>query len=128
MTDDDIAAILLRSRANNQRDELTGVLLYHQGRFIQVLEGPDDTVRQRFATITGDSRHRNVQSMSEKAIARRQFPEWTMGFRPMSTSTAQQLNGFNDFFGRSGKDRLEQADNGAQQFLEWLAEYWFPKT
>lgn len=126
MSDDDIAQILTASRANNVRDGLTGALLYHRGRFIQVLEGPDDAVLRRLAIIDGDERHAGVQKLSEKQIGARQFPEWTMGFQTLSDSATKQLDGFNDFFGaRTGRARIEHAENEAQQFLEWLREYWF---
>ena len=127
MTDDDVAAILLESRANNARNELTGALLFRNGRFIQILEGPDDAVNSRFAIIAADPRHRSVQKMSEKRIVERQFPEWTMGFRPLTDASLKQLDGFDDFFdARRGAARLLHAENEAQQLLEWLAEYWFP--
>jgi hypothetical protein len=125
MSDGDIAAILEQSRRNNRRDDLTGALLYHRGRFIQVLEGPDDTVRERLAVISEDPRHRSVQIVTEKQIGARQFPEWTMGFRPPAGSDVSALDGFDDFFvARTGRARLEHAENEAQQFLEWLREYW----
>jgi hypothetical protein len=126
VSDEDIAVLLTRSRANNERHGITGALLYHRGRFIQIIEGPDDIVRARFDAIAADPRHRNVQKMREQVIASRQFPEWTMGFRPLSDESVQQLEGFEDFFARSGKSRLEHAENEAQQFLEWLGEYWLP--
>ncbi|WP_213815358.1 BLUF domain-containing protein [Glaciihabitans sp. dw_435] len=127
MSDEDVAAILTQARANNSSRGLTGSLLYRRGRFIQILEGPDDEVRARFAVIAADPRHRNVQTVSEKFIAERQFPEWTMGFRPLGDSSVKQLDGFEDYFdARTGSARLRYADNEAQQFLEWLGEYWFP--
>ncbi len=126
MTDDDVAEILVEARDNNRRLGLTGALLYRKGRFIQILEGPDEAIRERFAIIEADPRHRNVYKISDETIATRQFPDWTMGFRPLSDTTVKSLPGFNDYFdGRTGKARLEHADNNAQQFLEWLAEYWF---
>ena len=126
MTDDEVAAILTRSRANNAYRELTGALLYHRGRFIQVLEGPDVAVNARFAVIAADPRHDGIQKILEKQIGARQFPEWTMGFRPLTDDSVKQLDGFDDFFGaRTGRARLEHAENEAQQFLEWLREYWF---
>jgi len=124
VSDEDIAEILVRSRANNERAGITGALLYHHGRFIQIIEGPDDAVHARFAIIAADPRHRNIQTMRERVVAARQFPRWTMGFRPLSDESVQQLEGFEDFFARSGKSRLEHAENEAQQFLEWLGEYW----
>jgi hypothetical protein len=125
MSDDEIAAILTRSRANNTYRDLTGALLYHRGRFIQVLEGPDEAVNARFEVIAADPRHTGIQKILEKQIGERQFPEWTMGFRPLSDDSVKQLDGFDDFFGaRTGRARLEHAENEAQQFLEWLREYW----
>ena len=128
VTDDDVAAILSQSRANNERNGLTGALLYHGGRFIQILEGPDEAVHSRFAIISADPRHRIIQTVREKQINERQFPEWTMGFRPLADSSVKELNGFEDFFGRTGLARIEHAENEAQQFLEWLGEYWLPKA
>lgn len=126
MSDDDIASILTQSRANNSQRDLTGALLYHRGRFIQVLEGPDDAVSARFDLIALDPRHRGVQKLIEKQVGARQFPEWTMGFVPLTDPAVKQLDGFNDFFeARTGRARIEHAENEAQQFLEWLREYWF---
>ena len=126
MSDADVAEILTRSRTNNRAHDLTGALLYHGGRFVQILEGPEHEVRDRFAVISADPRHRAVQVMREERIADRQFPEWTMGFR--ANNDLAQLEGFEDIFGRRGKERLKHADNEAQQFLEWLGEYWLPRN
>ena len=128
MSEDDIAAILLKSRANNRRFDITGSLMYRGQRFVQILEGPDEIVRERFALISEDSRHKSVQTIRELRLIERQFPEWTMGFRPLSDESVAQLEGFEDFFGRTGRARIEHAENEAQQFLEWLGEYWLPKA
>jgi len=125
---DDIAALLTQARANNERDGITGALLYHRERFIQIVEGDDEIVRERFATISTDPRHRSVRMMREKRILERQFPQWTMGFREVSDESVKQLAGFEDFFARNGRQRIEHAENEAQQFLEWLGEYWLPRA
>lgn len=128
MSDDDIAAILIHARANNRLNDLTGALIYRGGRFAQILEGPDDVVHSRFSLIAADPRHRNVQVMREVKIAERQFPQWTMAFRPESDHSITQLAGFDNFFNRRGRERIEHAENEAQQFLEWLGEYWLPRA
>ena len=126
MSEEDVLSILHQARANNTRYGLTGALLYFEGRFIQILEGPDDEVHARFAAISADPRHRSIHKISEDEIAERQFPEWTMAFRPTSRDLVKDLPGWDDFFdGRRGDVRLRNADNSAQQFLEWLTEYWF---
>lgn len=126
MSELEVASILETSRVNNQRNGLTGALLYHRGRFVQILEGPKVDVLARFAIIAADPRHREVQVMREVWIGERQFAEWTMGFRSPEDASVRELDGFEDFFGRRGKERIAHADNEAQQFLEWLGEYWLP--
>jgi len=128
MSVDDIAALLTHARANNERYGITGALLYHRDRFIQIVEGEDEVVRARFAVIAADPRHSNIVTMREKVIVERQFPEWTMGFRDLSDESMRELTGFEDFFARTGRERLKHADNEAQQFLEWLSEYWLPRA
>ena len=128
MTDDEIAELLTKSRLNNERHGITGALLYHRDRFIQIVEGDDATVLARYEIIAADPRHRSVHKMREGQIGARQFPQWTMGFRSLSDESLKQLDGFEDFFARTGRARLEHADNEAQQFLEWLGEYWLPRV
>ena len=128
VTENDIATLLTQARANNQRDGLTGALLYHGGRFIQIIEGPDEVLLARYETIAADPRHHVIQVVRRQQVVERQFAEWTMGFRPLSDESVRQLEGFEDILGRSGRSRLEHADNEAQQFLEWLGEYWLPRS
>lgn len=129
MTDEDVAAILVQARENNIRHDLTGALLYHRGRFIQILEGPDEQIDSRFAVISADSRHRSIHVVSEEAVDERQFPEWTMGFRPLTDDSITTIDGYDDFFdGTTGEVRLTHANDEAQQFLEWLRDYWFARV
>lgn len=127
MSDDDLAALLAAARSNNARDGLTGALLYSGERFVQILEGPDAAVRSKMDAIVSDPRHRSLEIMREQEVPERQFPEWTMGFRSEPEGALRRLDGYEDFFGRRGPTRLQHAENEAQQFLEWLGEYWFPK-
>jgi len=128
VSDAEIGEILTTARANNQRDGLTGALLYHGGRFIQIIEGPDEVLLARYEIISTEPRHRVIQLVRQHVITDRQFPEWTMGFRPLTDDSVKALEGFEDIFGRTGRSRLEYADNEAQQFLEWLGEYWLPRA
>ena len=77
---DDLAALLRQSRSANARDGLTGVLMHRDGRFLQLIEGPDDVVRARMHAIEQDARHDRVRVLLEDEIDDRRFPEWTMGY------------------------------------------------
>ncbi|MEQ8496099.1 MAG: BLUF domain-containing protein, partial [Gammaproteobacteria bacterium] len=69
---------LLRvARANNRRLGVTGILLYVDGSFFQVLEGEADVVDELFLRIAGDPRHANVTEIIRERIAQRAFPDWS---------------------------------------------------
>jgi hypothetical protein len=55
------------------------MLLYRDGHFLQVIEGPADELRERMAIIASDPRHSAVRVLLEEEIPERMFPAWTMG-------------------------------------------------
>ncbi|MES2989542.1 MAG: BLUF domain-containing protein [Pseudomonadota bacterium] len=75
------AEILAVSRRNNRSAGITGLLYSDARRFLQVLEGPTDTVEQAFARIAADPRHRAIVVLSRRDIDVREFGEWEMAHR-----------------------------------------------
>ena len=64
-SDEDLMALLEQSRAANEARGVTGMLLYHEGSFIQALEGDPETVRALYEKITHDGRHHNERLLYE---------------------------------------------------------------
>ena len=81
MDDEELDSILLDARAGNAKAGVTGMLLYAEGTFFQVLEGDGPVVRALFERISADTRHRGVIKLVEREISERTFSEWSMGFR-----------------------------------------------
>lgn len=100
---DDAALLgLLRiARENNARDDVTGMLLYDDGNFIQALEGPRATVERTFARIAKNPEHAGIMTTRVIPIAQRQFGDWSMGFLTSSALSAEARASINDFL-RSG--------------------------
>jgi Sensors of blue-light using FAD len=92
-----LADLLVKSRANNSALGITGMLLYKEGKFLQVLEGKRDDVMALYRKISKDFRHRKVISLSSETIAQRQFPDWTMGFHDLGAAEALNIPGLNSF-------------------------------
>ena len=90
--------LLVQSRENNARLGLTGLLLYRDGHFLQLLEGDDDIVRDRIDVITHDARHQHVRILLEDAIDARQFPDWTMGYGAIAPSDVDSVPGYRATF------------------------------
>ena len=93
-SDGDLATLLMNSRANNRRLGLTGYLMHKQGRFIQVLEGPEDTVQQRYALIAADPRHTDTSVLARETITERRFGSWTMGYHATTDTLPTEIPGY----------------------------------
>ena len=72
--------ILSRARTRNANDQLSGVLVYADGSFFQLLEGPADALRQAMQRITADRRHKEVRILRHAPTHTRMFPDWPLAF------------------------------------------------
>ncbi len=92
---DHLERLLDRARQNNTRLGVSGVLLFKDGTFFQVLEGDSQVVNQLYEMIEHDSRHNNVLVLATREIKERNFSEWSMGF----TRDSQQISELPGFVG-----------------------------
>ncbi len=77
-----LVELLTESRANNERDGITGMLVYADPDFIQILEGPDAAVRELLERIGGDPRHTDVRILLDERVSERKYSTWSMGYEP----------------------------------------------
>lgn len=98
LQDADLRQLLVRARAKNARLGITGMLLYENGSFFQILEGVPETVDQLFQQISQDERHTKVTTIIHEPIVKRAFAEWTMGYSNVSPEELDEIVGMNDFF------------------------------
>ncbi|KQT86314.1 BLUF domain-containing protein [Aurantimonas sp. Leaf443] len=80
----DIEAIVEQSRPANQRRGITGVLAFHDGRIMQILEGPEREVLALYERIRMDDRHHGVVELQRETIDVVQFERWGMTSRPLA--------------------------------------------
>jgi hypothetical protein len=76
--------ILAASRRNNRALGVTGMLLYCEGGFMQVLEGAADVLGPLYARIALDRRHWETHVILDRQ-APRAFGDWSMGFRRLQS-------------------------------------------
>lgn len=77
----DLEAILAAARRNNRANDITGLLMFNGKRFLQVLEGPAGGIDATFNRIRRDARHRGQVLLARKAVARREFGDWSMAYK-----------------------------------------------
>lgn len=103
---------LVRAAArNNARRNVTGLLLYKDDRFIQLLEGDQSVVEGLMASLEADDRHEDVQVLDAGPDSSRRFPDWNMKlFNPERYSPLVQDN-MATWFARAEKgERLSFGD------------------
>jgi hypothetical protein len=93
----ELSALLERSRANNESAQITGILLYKDGNFMQVLEGDEPAVTALYHRIGRDPRHFGAKILLREQVTERLFPDWSMGFRDLSDPEIHALPGYNEF-------------------------------
>jgi hypothetical protein len=76
--EEQVAAIIATSIRNNRGVSVTGLLLVHDGWFLQALEGPYQAVMTTYGRIVGDTRHTDPQVISAGAAEAREFGDWNM--------------------------------------------------
>lgn len=93
----DLEDLLATSRENNAELGITGMLLYKDGNFMQVLEGEEEPVRALYDKIGDDLRHRGEITLREGFTEGRQFPDWSMGFRDLESQEVRETPGYSEF-------------------------------
>ena len=97
--------ILRTARSNNQRLNVTGMLLYKDGNFMQLLEGPHETVAELASSIERDRRHRGMIVLLQRRIEERQFAEWSMAFKDLDDLAPEDKAGYSAFLAGSLLDQ-----------------------
>lgn len=97
LSQDELATLLVTCRENNARTGITGMLLYKEGNFMQVLEGEEPAVRALYERIRTDPRHTGEILMWHGPLEGRQFGEWSMGFQDLDSEEARGTLGYSTF-------------------------------
>lgn len=91
----DIHAVAI---ANNARRDITGMLLYSKGTFLQVLEGEAGAIDDLMEKSKLDPRHCDVELFIRNSIKFREFKNWSMGYRRLDEADAKALLNYAPFF------------------------------
>ena len=93
----DLDELLRKARENNVRDNITGMLLYKDGSFMQAMEGEEANVARLHDKILMDSRHRSIITLLRGTLKERQFSEWSMAFTNIDSLSQTERDGFSPF-------------------------------
>ena len=116
---DALGKIMEVSRRNNKKLGVTGALCYSPRGFLQILEGPADTVNELYNRIVKDTRHSVVTLLEYAPIPHRDFENWSMAY-VRADEIAQTL--LRKFSTRHVFDPFEMGPVQARGFLMAVAQ------
>jgi hypothetical protein len=117
----DLDAILTTSRRRNPAEGVTGLLLFHDGNFFQVLEGPAQAVGAVYERILRDPRHHHPRALLDRETPERTFGDWSMGFLGYSELAPGAREAFLGLRGALDTQRVGPSAFGGDEALATLA-------
>ncbi|MDB4362689.1 BLUF domain-containing protein [Pseudomonadales bacterium] len=124
----ELTELLSKARQRNTQRLLTGLLLYADGCFMQLLEGKEATVMDVYGRIKQDTRHTDIVTLRMEETPSRHFPDWRMAFGDLSGGT-QNLAGISRFLEPGfNSSTLKNESSNAYELLRAFRDEHCPKA
>ena len=125
ITEADLERLLEDARRKNDEVGVTGVLLYHDGAFLQYFEGPPAAVEEVYQRIRRSRLHRGLIELTREPVTHRSFDQWVMGFTRVPPSTLLQMTNAS---WESLAPQLGDESGSASDGLKLLLHFWSSKS
>lgn len=93
----ELRTMLKEANERNTQSGITGMLLYKDGQFMQILEGPEEPVKATFGRISNDPRHHGIIVLIKESVNQCHYPGWSMAFRNLNLPDHQDVSGYSEF-------------------------------
>ena len=110
-TELELTDLLSPARERNQALGVSGMLLFHEGSFIQALEGDEEQVEKIYNKIGKDTRHTETRVLFRGDVDHRDFEGWSMGFYRSKQSSQKNLEGFHQFLSRGFRNNDDDVNS-----------------
>ena len=117
MSAEALADIQKTAKNNNQSMDVTGSLFYNGGWFLQVLEGPIDTLQALYNKIEKDPRHKNSRILYNEPAKFRTFTRWSMNMTNLDDRQADKYDELVEVIDAAKTDRKIGAVSPAVMLL-----------
>ena len=77
-------AILEKAQENNERNDLTGMLVFNSRYFLQAIEGSPQKINALYNVLMTDPRHTNLFILGYEHITERMYGEWRMNYATLN--------------------------------------------
>lgn len=94
ISENELRDIISAAERNNRENNITGLLIFYNGTFIQMLEGDESAVMETFDKIEEDERHTAVLKLFSGNEEKRHFPDWKMALRVVDEATFNKIDAY----------------------------------
>jgi hypothetical protein len=122
MSHQELIDLLSGCRDSNSKVEITGILLYLEGCFFQVLEGEPDKLQVLFEKISKDTRHHSVMKLTSEPLTERGFANWTMGYQSVTREELVAVTGLTDFLDTESIGFYGMETTRARKLIEYFRD------
>jgi hypothetical protein len=118
---DDLLKMLIDARISNERKNVTGMLLYHDAQFLQMLEGDKQILQELSDRIFEDPRHYGAIQLSFDRVDARDFLSWSMGFANLDENANRNIRGARHFMDEKTEwqSHVFEADKAKEMLLRF---------
>jgi hypothetical protein len=114
---DELDRIMLRAKASNAGAGITGLLLFHEGSFLQLIEGAPAGVLSLIGRIRRDRRHTGITLLESHGCVTRAFPDSPMAYVAPRHLTPSQRHELGELLAAA---RRREASGGGESLTERL--------
>ncbi len=126
LTSEGIMDILRTSRLHNKANNISGMLLYNNGRFTQIIEGEKSVIRGLKEKIGSDPRHKDITTVFEGIREDRVFAQWSMAFHNPTREQVELLDAYIPLgWGQktlTKSDAKQDISGALLKMAEWVSE------
>jgi Sensors of blue-light using FAD len=119
----DLIKLLIEARDSNHEHHITGILIYENERFLQVLEGDINEVKTLYQNICRDGRHHHIKTIASKTVAKREYPKWAMAFADPGALKSSSFRGFDASLNKEAHTNTDDVLDIAHQLLKAHVEF-----
>ena len=121
LTVKDLEHLFLVNKRNNTEHNVSGILIYNNGNFLQILEGEENMVKSLFKKITRDPRHRNLIPLINNPIDERIFHDYDSGF--IHFEDPKRRNELHNYIGWLKEAEVKNVDKVVRIVENFIGKY-----
>jgi len=118
-TNKDLDQLFNITKKNNLKLNITGVLIFNNGNFLQIMEGDEKKISNLYLKISLDKKHSNLIKLIEKPITERMFEDYGTGFSVIKDRKKQKpLYDYLDWLKNAEIQSVDKIIHVIEQFCE----------